>query len=113
MRRVLVIDDDQELCTMLARYLAREGFSVEAVYSGTRGLERALEGQHDVVLLDIMLPGIDGFDLLRKLRERSRVPVLMLTARGEDVDRIVGLEVGADDYLPKPFNSRELLARLR
>jgi two-component system response regulator CpxR len=113
MRRVLLIDDDEELCTMLARYLGREGFSVEAVYSGTRGLERALEGQHDVVLLDIMLPGTDGFELLRKLRERSRIPVLMLTARGDDVDRIVGLEVGADDYLPKPFNSRELLARMR
>ena len=111
--RILVIDDDVELCSLLSEFLKREGFAVEFVHDGRRGLEKALEGKADLVVLDVMLPSMDGFEILRKLREKSRVPVLMLTARGEEVDRIVGLELGADDYLPKPFNPRELAARLR
>jgi two-component system response regulator CpxR len=110
---VLVIDDDVELCSLLAEFLRREGFDTEFVHDGAAGLEKALQANPSIVVLDVMLPGMDGFSVLRKLREKSRVPVLMLTARGEDVDRIVGLELGADDYLPKPFNPRELAARLR
>jgi two-component system response regulator CpxR len=113
MDHLLMIDDDRELCEMLAEYLAKEGFKVDAVYNGEQGLEKALSGKYALVLLDVMLPGMSGFDLLRKLRTTSNVRVLLLTARGEDVDRIVGLEIGADDYLPKPFNPRELLARVR
>jgi two-component system response regulator CpxR len=111
--RILVIDDDRELCELLAEYLGQEGFVVESVNEGATGLERALSGAHALVVLDVMLPEMNGFDVLRKIRERSKVPVLMLTARGNDVDRIVGLEMGADDYLPKPFNPRELVARIR
>jgi two-component system, OmpR family, response regulator CpxR len=113
MDRILVIDDDVELCALVAEYLEPEGFQIEAVYEGNRGLERALSGDHRLVVLDVMLPGMNGFDVLRKVRNTSRIPVLLLTARGEDVDRIVGLEIGADDYLPKPFNPRELVARIR
>ena len=113
MDRILVIDDDVELCALVAEYLEPEGFQIEAVYDGNRGLERALSGDHRLVVLDVMLPGMNGFDVLRKIRNTSKVPVLLLTARGEDVDRIVGLEIGADDYLPKPFNPRELVARIR
>ncbi|HZT29342.1 MAG TPA: response regulator transcription factor [Bryobacteraceae bacterium] len=111
--RILLIDDDVELCALLGELLAREGFRVEARHEGWQGLNRALEGQCDLVVLDVMLPGLDGFEILRRLRKQSRIPVLMLTARGEDVDRIIGLELGADDYLPKPFNPRELVARVR
>lgn len=111
--RILLIDDDVELCSLLGELLEREGFSVEAQNEGFQGLNRALQGQNDLVILDVMLPGLDGFEILRRLRRQSRVPVLMLTARGEDVDRIIGLELGADDYLPKPFNPRELVARVR
>ena len=111
--RILVIDDDTELCELLGEYLGQEGFVVESVNDGAAGLERALSGAHALVVLDVMLPEMNGFDVLRKIRERSKVPVLMLTARGNDVDRIVGLEMGADDYLPKPFNPRELVARIR
>jgi len=110
---ILLVDDDTELASLLAEFLQREGFTVEAEHEGNRGLEHALHPAVDLVVLDVMLPGIDGFEILRRLRETSRVPVLMLTARGEDVDRIVGLELGADDYLSKPFNPRELVARLR
>jgi two-component system response regulator CpxR len=113
MDRILVIDDDVELCGLVAEYLAAEGFQLESVYDGTRGLERALSGDHVLVVLDVMLPGMNGFEVLRRMRNSSRTPVLLLTARGEDVDRIVGLELGADDYLPKPFNPRELVARIR
>jgi DNA-binding response OmpR family regulator len=113
MDRVLLIDDDVELCSMLSDYLARHGFQVAAEHHGETGLERALHGDFSIVLLDVMLPGIDGFEVLRRLRTSSSVNVLLLTARGEDIDRIVGLEIGADDYLPKPFNPRELLARIR
>ncbi len=97
--RVLVIDDDGELCGLVAEYLAPEGFSVESVVDGLRGLDRALSGDHLLVVLDVMLPGLNGFEVLRRIRAKSRIPVLLLTARGEDVDRIVGLEIGADDYL--------------
>lgn len=111
--RVLVIDDDVELCGLLSEFLQGEDFTVSFAHDGPSGLQAALSGAYDVVILDVMLPGFDGFEVLRRLRERSRVPVLMLTARGEDVDRIIGLELGADDYLPKPFNPRELTARIR
>jgi two-component system, OmpR family, response regulator CpxR len=111
--RILVIDDDVELCSLVGEYLEPEGFQIEAVHDGARGLDRALNGDHLLVVLDVMLPGMNGFDVLRRIRNTSRIPVLLLTARGEDVDRIVGLEIGADDYLPKPFNPRELVARIR
>ncbi len=110
---ILVIDDDVELCELLTEYLGAEGFRVEAVHDGRAGLERAGQGDHALVVLDVMLPGHSGFEVLRRLRESSQVPVVMLTARGQDVDRIVGLEMGADDYLAKPFNPRELVARNR
>jgi two-component system response regulator CpxR len=113
MDRILVIDDDVGLCELVAEYLGPEGYHVEAVHDGEAGIERALAGQHALVVLDVMLPGINGFEVLRRIRTESRLPVLMLTARGDDVDRIVGLEIGADDYLPKPFNPRELVARIR
>ena len=113
MNRILVIDDDIDLCELLTDYLTTEGFAVEVVHDGEAGPERALAGDFDLVVLDVMLPGIDGFEVLRRLRTGSATPVLMLTARGDDVDRIVGLEMGADDYLPKPFNPRELVARIR
>jgi two-component system response regulator CpxR len=111
--RLLLIDDDTELCSLLAELLKREGFAVECINEGRRGLDRALNGGFNLVILDVMLPALDGFEILRRLRKESRVPVLMLTARADDVDRIVGLELGADDYLPKPFNPRELVARVR
>ncbi|HVO81178.1 MAG TPA: response regulator transcription factor [Terriglobales bacterium] len=110
---ILVIDDDVELCSLVGEYLQAEGFQVESAHDGERGLQRALGGNYVLVVLDVMLPGINGFEVLRRIRNRSRIPVLLLTARGEDVDRIVGLEIGADDYLPKPFNPRELVARIR
>ena len=111
--RILVIDDDVELSSLVAEYLEPEGFQIEAVSDGIRGLDRALSNEHLLIVLDVMLPGLNGFDVLRRIRAVSRIPVLLLTARGEDVDRIVGLEIGADDYLPKPFNPRELVARIR
>src|SRR6266849_6770549 len=110
--RILLIDDDVELCALLQELLKREGFDVQMEHDGAKGLDRARSGQFDLIVLDVMLPLLDGFDVLRQLRRSSMVPVLMLTARGEDVDRIVGLELGADDYLPKPFNPRELTARI-
>lgn len=111
--RILVIDDDVELASLLKEYLQREGYQVDFAHDGKVGLDRALQGGYDLVVLDVMLPTIDGFEILKRLRQQTRVPVLMLTARGEDVDRIIGLELGADDYLPKPFNPRELTARIR
>jgi two-component system response regulator CpxR len=111
--RLLVVDDDVELCSLLEEFLLREGYSVECVHDGNSGLEKALQGGYDLIILDVMLPGRDGFEILKRLRAQSRVPVLMLTARGEDVDRIIGLEAGADDYLSKPFNPRELSARVK
>ena len=110
---LLLVDDDAELCSLLGEFLRREGFTVDCEHEGNRGLEHAAQPGIDLVVLDVMLPGLDGFEILRRLRQRSKVPVIMLTARGEDVDRIIGLELGADDYLPKPFNPRELAARIR
>jgi two-component system response regulator CpxR len=111
--RILVIDDDVELCALVSEYLAGEGFRTDCVHAGDLGLDRALRTEHALIVLDVMLPGLNGFEVLRRLRVGSRLPVLLLTARGEDVDRILGLELGADDYLPKPFNPRELVARIR
>lgn len=111
--RILVIDDDAELCKLVGRFLGAEGFRVETVRTSGQGIERALSAEHDLIVLDVMLPGMDGFEILRRLRAESSTPVLMLTARGDDLDRILGLEIGADDYLPKPFNPRELAARIR
>lgn len=110
--RVLIIDDDEELCALTADYLKPLGFQVHAVFTGTGGIAAA-KGEWEAVILDVMLPDFDGFEVLRAIRRFSNVPVLMLTGRGEEVDRVVGLELGADDYLPKTFSSRELLARLR
>jgi len=110
---ILLIDDDAELCSLLSEFLQREGFTVDCEHEGKQGLEKAGKPGVDLVVLDVMLPGVDGFEILRRLRRESDVPVMMLTARGDDVDRIVGLELGADDYLPKPFNPRELAARIR
>jgi len=112
MDRVLIVDDDVQLCRLLAERLGTEGFTIEAVNDGIRWLERALSMEHALVVLDLMLPGMGGLEVLRKLRAKSPVPVLILTARGEDIDRILGLEIGADDYVPKPFNPRELIARI-
>lgn len=112
MKKILVIDDDKELCTLLDKFLSREGFEIEFEHDSEGGLEKALSGKFQAVVLDVMLPNKSGFDVLRSIRAASPVPVLMLTARGEEIDRIVGLEIGADDYLPKPFSTRELVARL-
>ena len=113
MDRILVIDDDEEMCGMLDEYLRSEGFAVESVHNGEDGLGRALSGEHSLIVLDVMLPGLNGIEVLRRLRSESDARVLMLTARGEEVDKIVGFEVGADDYVPKPFSPRELLVRIR
>lgn len=112
-KRILVIDDDRKLCGLIADYLSPLGYHVEMRHSGSEGLEAALEAEWEALILDVMMPGMDGFEVLRELRKTSQVPVLMLTAMGEEADRIVGLELGADDYLPKTFSTRELLARLR
>ncbi|HTI70444.1 MAG TPA: response regulator transcription factor [Candidatus Limnocylindria bacterium] len=111
--RLLVIDDDKKLCRLIRDYLAPLGYSVEAAHTGPEGLDRARTGSWHAIILDFMLPGMDGFEVLKQLRKTCDTPVLMLTARGDEADRIVGLELGADDYLPKTFSSRELLARLR
>ena len=111
--RILIIDDDEKLCRLVQEYLGAMGYEVESAHTGTEGLEKALGRGYHAVILDVMLPEMDGFELLRQLRVRSHVPVLMLTSRGDETDRIVGLEIGADDYLPKTFSTRELLARLR
>lgn len=113
MTRLLVIDDDVELVALLREYLEGEGFAVAAAHDGEAGLRAAAEAAPDLVVLDVMLPKLGGFDVLRRLRERTSLPVVMLSARGEEVDRVVGLELGADDYLPKPFSPRELVARIR
>ena len=113
MDKVLIIDDDEELCELVSEYLTVEGFDISCVNDGETGLKQALTGDYDMAILDVMLPKMNGFDVLRNLREESKLPVIMLTARGDDMERIVGLEIGADDYLPKPFNPRELAARLR
>jgi two-component system response regulator CpxR len=113
MSKILIIDDDEELCELVSEYLSVEGFTTEAVHDGESGLQKALTGDYELAILDVMLPRKNGFDVLRELRKSSKLPVLMLTAKGDDMERIVGLEIGADDYLPKPFNPRELVARLR
>lgn len=112
-RPLLVVDDDRKLCGLIRDYLGPLGWNVDMRHTGPEGLEAARDGGYDAVILDVMMPGMDGFEVLRELRKVSNVPVLMLTAMGEEADRIVGLEMGADDYLPKTFSSRELLARLR
>jgi two-component system response regulator CpxR len=112
-RRILVVDDDRKLAGLIRDYLGPMGYDVELRHTGPDGLEEALANRYEAVILDVMMPGMDGFAVLRELRKTSDVPVLMLTALGDEADRIVGLELGADDYLPKTFSSRELLARLR
>src|SRR5438132_4263783 len=111
--QVLVIDDDVELCKLVTRYLAQEGFQIESVNAGASGAQQALSGNYALVVLDVMMPGVNGFDVLRRIRAQSRIPILMLTAKGDALDRVLGLEMGADDYLPKPFNPQELAARIR
>ncbi len=111
--RILVVDDDAELCKLVSRFLGAEGYSVYTVHTGGLGVERVMTENYDLVVLDVMLPELDGFEVLRRIRIKSATPILMLTARGDDLDRILGLEMGADDYLPKPFNTRELSARIR
>ena len=113
MDRILVIDDDPGLTDLLSEYLQARGLAVVTAPDGERGLERLRSGGIDLVILDVMMPGKDGFEVCREIRAGSSVPVIMLTARGDDLDRIIGLELGADDYMPKPFNPRELLARIR
>lgn len=111
--KILLVDDDQELCELLVRYLQREGLDVDQVHTGPEGLQQSLAQSYDAMILDIMLPGMTGLEVLTELRKTSQLPVVMLTAKGDEMDRIVGLEIGADDYLPKPCNPRELIARLR
>ncbi|BBO67903.1 DNA-binding response regulator [Desulfosarcina alkanivorans] len=111
--KILIVDDDRKLCRLMADYLEPMGYSVEAAHNGVQGLEMIMAGDYQAVILDVMMPQMDGLEVLKQLRRESDVPVLMLTARGDETDRIVGLEMGADDYLPKTFSSRELLARLR
>ena len=113
MERLLVVDDDAELCQLVTRYLEHEGFETNWAPSGALGVERALTEDYSLIMLDVMMPDTDGFDVLRRIRQRSRTPILMLTARGDTHDRIRGLEMGADDYLPKPFDPAELVARIR
>ena len=113
MKKLLVIDDDRKLCELLGEYLTQEGFQIEFVHDGWEGIQATEEGNFDLIVLDVMLPECNGFEVLRQIRSKKTIPIIMLTARGDDVDRIVGLEMGADDYLPKPFNTRELVARIR
>jgi DNA-binding response OmpR family regulator len=113
MNTLLMIDDDEQLVELVREYLTPHGFQVDAAHEGHDGLIALRATPPDLVILDVMLPGLDGYEVLRRIRQSSRVPILMLTARGEETDRIVGLELGADDYLGKPFNPRELLARIR
>lgn len=113
MTKILIIDDDTSLCELLADYLQSHGLEVEQAHEGPTGLRQALDSGPDLVLLDVMLPGLDGFGVLKGIRQKSQVPVLMLTARGDEVDRVLGLELGADDYVAKPFSHRELVARIQ
>lgn len=110
--QILVVDDDVELCELVAEYLSPDGYEVEFVLDGETGVKRALSGEHGLVVLDYMLPGLNGFEVLRQIRSRSKIPVVMLTARGDSTNRIIGLQIGADDYLPKPFDPLELVARI-
>ncbi len=113
MNRILLIDDDEKLTALLRDYLHEDGFEVLAENDGVRGIESALSGEFSIVVLDVMMPSLNGLEVLRRIRRHSTLPVLMLTARGDDVDRITGLELGADDYVPKPCTPRELVARIR
>jgi len=110
--RLLLVDDDRDLCHLVTQYLEPEGFTLSVVHTGAEGIRTAIEGNHELIVLDVMLPDKKGFDVLREIRMRVRTPVLMLTAKGDEFDRILGLELGADDYLPKPFSPRELIARI-
>ncbi|TGG93240.1 response regulator transcription factor [Natronospirillum operosum] len=111
--KLLLIDDDKELGELLVEFLASEGFSLELAYSGEEGLQKLAEKDYDLILLDVMMPGMSGLDVLREMRNANTVPVLMLTAKGDELDKVLGLELGADDYLPKPYSHRELVARIR
>ena len=111
--KLLMIDDDTGLCELLSEYLCAQGYEIECKHDGEQGLKAALNDDYALILLDVMLPKLDGFDVLKRLRQTKLTPVIMLTAKGEDFDRIFGLELGADDYIPKPFNHRELLARVK
>lgn len=113
MKSVLLIDDDIELGELLKEYLSMEGYELTAVHDGETGLQQALSGDFNLVLLDVMLPKKNGFEVLKELRKKSNIPVIMLTARGESVDRVLGLEHGADDYIPKPYHHHELMARIK
>jgi two-component system OmpR family response regulator len=113
MTKVLLVDDDTKLSSMLAEYLSQDGFAVQCFDDGALAVQEALNGQYSIVVLDVMMPSMNGVEVLRRIRARSKIPVLMLTARGDDVDRIIGLELGADDYVPKPCTPRELSARLK
>jgi DNA-binding response OmpR family regulator len=113
MATILIVDDESHILELARLYLEKEGYAVETATSGPAGLQKAETGHPALVVLDVMLPGLDGFEVCRRLRRQSDVPILMLTARGDDVDKIVGLELGADDYLVKPFNPRELVARVK
>ena len=110
--RLLVVDDDRDLCHLVIQYLEPEGFAVSTANTGEEGAKQSIEGDYELIVLDVMLPDKKGFDVLREIRQRAKTPVLMLTAKGDEFDRILGLELGADDYLPKPFNPRELVARI-
>jgi len=110
--RLLVVDDDRDLCHLVTQYLEPEGFTVSVANTGEEGAKQGIEGDYELIVLDVMLPDKKGFDVLREIRQRAKTPVLMLTAKGDEFDRILGLELGADDYLPKPFNPRELVARI-
>ncbi|MDO6386226.1 MULTISPECIES: response regulator [unclassified Uliginosibacterium] len=113
MNKVLLVDDDTELCALQAEYLRAEGFEVAVEHDGERGAVAALSGTHAIVVLDVMMPRVNGVEALRRIRQSSSIPVIMLTARGDDIDRVLGLELGADDYVPKPCTPRELVARIR
>ncbi len=113
MEKVLLVDDDKVLCAMQAEYIATEGYEVSCVHDGESGVVAALTGDYAIVVLDVMMPRLNGVEALRRIRQQSRVPVIMLTARGDDIDRVIGLELGADDYVPKPCTPRELVARIR
>lgn len=113
MKNLLLIDDDKELVSLLAEFLTLEKFNVDTAPDGEHGLQKALTGDYDLLLLDVMMPRMNGFDMLKLLRQKSDTPVLMLTAKGDEIDKVLGLEMGADDYLAKPFSERELLARIR
>lgn len=111
--RILIIDDDTDLCALVTRYLSSEGFAIDRAADASQGIGLALSGSYALIMLDVMMPDLSGFDVLRRIRERSRTPILMLTARGDTHDRVLGLELGADDYLPKPYDPSELAARIR